>query len=40
MAEILQGTMWQTVAYSSPSPTSGFVEVANSPILTNDEACP
>ncbi len=40
MAEILQGTMWQTIAYSSPSPTSGFVEVANSPILTNDEACP
>jgi hypothetical protein len=40
MAEILQGTIWQTVAYSSSSPTSGFAEVANSPILTNDEACP
>jgi len=40
LAEILQGSMWQTVAYSSSSPTSGFVEVANSPILADDEACP
>jgi hypothetical protein len=41
LAEILQGTQWQVVAYCSTiSASSGFVEAANSPILTADEACP
>ncbi len=40
LAEILQDSVWQTVAYYSTSPTSGFVEASNSPVLRNDEACP
>jgi hypothetical protein len=40
LGEILPGSLWQIVAYSSSSPTSGFTLTANSPILTNDEACP
>ncbi|MCW3995066.1 MAG: DUF2341 domain-containing protein [Candidatus Bathyarchaeota archaeon] len=40
LAEIYSNSQWQVVAYYSTSPTSGFVEAANSPILTDDEACP
>jgi len=41
LGEILPGSKWQIVAYYSiTSPASGFIQVANSPILTNDEACP
>jgi hypothetical protein len=32
-------TVWKIRAFYSTSPTSGFVECSNSPILTNDEAC-
>lgn len=31
---------WITRAYHSSSPTGGFVEATNSPILTNNDACP
>ena len=41
MAEIQVGSRWQIVTYfSTTSPTSGFVEAANSPTITDDEACP
>jgi len=41
LAEILDGGKWKTVAYySTTSPSSGFKECYNSPILSNDEACP
>ena len=41
LGEILPASKWQIVAYySSTSPDSGFIQAANSPILTNDEACP
>ena len=41
LGEVLPGSLWQVVAYySTTSPTSGFVQANNSPILTNDEACP
>jgi hypothetical protein len=41
LGEILVGTQWQVVAYySTTSASSGFVELGNSPILTQDEACP
>jgi hypothetical protein len=32
-------TVWKVRAFYSTSPTSGFTEASNSPILTNDEAC-
>lgn len=31
--------LWGTLAYSSSNPTSGFIQLPNSPILTNDEPC-
>lgn len=40
LAEILRGSTWQVIAYSSSSPSSGFQECYNSPILSDDEACP
>jgi hypothetical protein len=40
VAEIWQGGKWLIHAYYSSSPSSGFAAVAESPILTNDEACP
>jgi hypothetical protein len=38
IVEVLE-TVWKIRAFYSTSPTSGFVECSNSPILTNDEAC-
>ena len=36
-----QTPQWEVVAYySTTSASSGFIEVGNSPILTQDEACP
>jgi len=40
LAEIWRGGKWQVIAYSSSSPSSGFQECYNSPILSDDEACP
>jgi hypothetical protein len=40
LAEAQQGGPWQIVAYYSSSPSSGFVEAGNSPVLSNDESCP
>jgi hypothetical protein len=41
LAEAQIGTLWRVVAYySKTSPSSGFSELSNSPILSNDEACP
>ena len=41
LGEILQNSKWQVVAYySTSSPSSGFTEATNSPVLTNDESCP
>jgi hypothetical protein len=41
LAEILQGEAWKVVAYySTTSPSSGFSECSDSPILSDDEACP
>jgi hypothetical protein len=41
LGEILVGSQWQVVAYySTTSASSGFIELGNSPILTQDEACP
>jgi hypothetical protein len=40
LAEIFRGSTWQVIAYSSLSPSSGFQECYNSPILIDDEACP
>lgn len=41
LGEALQGSMWKAVAYySTTSPSSGFKECLNSPILSNDECCP
>jgi hypothetical protein len=37
--ETYEWDIWKTVAFSSDSPVSGFVECINSPILTDDEAC-
>lgn len=40
---LVEGTVdstWKVDAYLSSSPTSGFTKTDNSPILTNDEACP
>jgi len=34
------GAPWLVQAYSSNLPTAGFTECDDSPILTNDEACP
>jgi len=33
-------SVWNTLAFRSSSPISGFEECSNSPILVNDEACP
>jgi hypothetical protein len=35
-----QPSSWNVVAYRSTSPTSGFTACDNSPIITDDEACP
>jgi hypothetical protein len=41
LGEIEVGTQWQVVAYySTTSPSSGFVEAGNSPVITTDESCP
>ncbi|MCJ7635377.1 DUF2341 domain-containing protein, partial [Candidatus Bathyarchaeota archaeon] len=41
LAEILDGGVWKTIAYySTTSPISGFKECKNSPVMTDDEACP
>jgi len=40
LTEILKDEVWNILAYYSNSPTSNFTECANSPILTNNEACP
>ncbi len=41
LAEILQYGKWKTAAYySTTSPSSGFIECDNSPILSDDECCP
>ncbi len=41
LGEIEVGTQWQVVAYySTTSPSSGFVEAGNSPVITSDESCP
>jgi hypothetical protein len=41
LGELLEGGIWKVVAYySTTSPSSGFVECFNSPILTNDDCCP
>ncbi|MDZ7262206.1 MAG: T9SS type A sorting domain-containing protein, partial [candidate division KSB1 bacterium] len=37
--ESLNGSIWIERAYYSTSPTGGFVECTNSPILDNDVAC-
>jgi len=41
LGELLIDGIWKTVAYySTTSPSSGFIEASNSPILNNDHACP
>jgi hypothetical protein len=41
LGETLEGNVWKVVAYySTTSPYSGFFECTNSPILSDDEACP
>ncbi len=41
LGEIEVGTQWQVVAYySTTSPSSGFIEAGNSPVITSDESCP
>jgi len=41
LGEIMVGSQWQIVAYYSTTfPSLGFVQATNSPVLTNDEACP
>ncbi|MCW4000971.1 MAG: DUF2341 domain-containing protein [Candidatus Bathyarchaeota archaeon] len=40
LAEIFENNLWKVVAYYSTSPSSGFTEVSNSPILSADQACP
>jgi len=41
LGENLEDGVWKVVAYySTVSPSSGFKECDNSPILSNDEACP
>jgi hypothetical protein len=37
--ETYEDDVWKTVAFYSDTPTSGFKECSNSPILSNDEAC-
>jgi len=39
-AEPLDDGPWEVCAFVSTSVTSGYAECPNSPILTNDEACP
>lgn len=41
LAEILESGVWKIAAYySNSSPSIGFKECNNSPILVNDDACP
>jgi hypothetical protein len=41
LGEALEGGVWKVVAYySTTSPYSDFFECTNSPILSDDEACP
>jgi len=41
LVEIFEGSTWKVEAYySTVSPSSGFIECSNSPILSADEACP
>jgi|GEM_PF-3356112 len=41
LGEVQIGGIWKIVAYySTVSPSSDFIEASNSPILSNDEACP
>ena len=41
LGETLDNNVWKVVAYcSAVSPSSGFIECDNSPILSNDAACP
>ncbi|MCW3995736.1 MAG: hypothetical protein NWE98_06270 [Candidatus Bathyarchaeota archaeon] len=40
LAEIYQSNKWQVIAYYSTSPSGGFVEAGNSPVITSDESCP
>jgi len=41
LGEVQLNRVWRIIAYySATSPSSGFIEASNSPILSNDEACP
>jgi hypothetical protein len=41
LGEILEGGVWKVAAhYSDTSPSSGFKECANSPMISDDECCP
>jgi hypothetical protein len=41
LAEELTGNVWKIVAfYSTTSPYSGFIQCTNSPVISDDEACP